>query len=140
MTRLGFCAVLCDKVGIRHTQPPNTRVGDYPILINLSFDLCRVTRYTLLMIGSFRHKGLKALYEGKRSAKVVRSHVPKLERILSALDEATGPHEMDIPGFRLHPLKGRGKGFFSVWVSGNWRVTFRFEGVDAVDVNYVDYH
>ncbi len=120
--------------------PPDTRAGDCPIPISLSFDLCSVTRYTLRMIRTFRHKGLKALYEGKRSAKVVRSHVPKLERILSALDEATGPHEMDIPGFRLHPLKGRGKGFFSVWVSGNWRVTFRFEGVDAVDVDYIDYH
>jgi proteic killer suppression protein len=92
------------------------------------------------MIRSFRHKGLKALYEGKRSAKVDRNHVAKLERLLSALDEATGSHEMDLPGFRLHPLKGRDKGRFSVWVSGNWRVTFRFKGVDAVDVDYVDYH
>ena len=79
-------------------------------------------------------------FEGKRSAKVVRSHVSKLERILSALHEATVPHEMDLPGFRLHPLKGRSKGYFSVWVSGNWRVTFRFDGVDAVDVDYVDSH
>jgi proteic killer suppression protein len=47
---------------------------------------------------------------------------------------------MDLPGFRLHPLKGKSKGHFSVWVSGNWRVTFRFEGVDAVDVDYADYH
>jgi len=92
------------------------------------------------MIRSFRHKGLKAFYQGKRSAKVDRSHVAKLERLLSALDEATGPHEMDIPGFRLHPLKGRNIGVFSVWISGNWRLTFRFKGVDAVDVDYVDYH
>lgn len=92
------------------------------------------------MIRSFRHKGLKALYEGKRSAKVDRSHVAKLERILSALDEAAVLHEMDIPGFRLHRLKGKEKGHSSVWVSGNWRVTFRFDGVDAVDVDYVDYH
>ena len=92
------------------------------------------------MIRSFHHRGLKALYEGKRSTKVDRSHVAKLERLLSALDEATGPHEMDIPDFRLHPLKGGGKGFFSVWVSGNRRVTFRFKGVDAVDVDYFDYH
>ncbi len=91
------------------------------------------------MIRTLRHKGLKALYEGKRSAKVVRSHESKLQRILSALDEATGPHEMDLPGFRLHPLKGKSKGYFSVLVSGNWRVTFRFEGIDAVDVDYVDY-
>ena len=92
------------------------------------------------MIRSFRHKGLKALYEGKRSAKVNRSHIAKLEGILSSLEEATAPYEMDIPGFRLHSLKGRGKGIFSVWVSGNWRVTFRFKGVDATDVDYVDYH
>jgi proteic killer suppression protein len=92
------------------------------------------------MIKTFRHKGLKALYEGKRSAKVGRSHVPKLERILSALDEATGPHEMDLPGFRMHPLKGKRRGSYSVWVSGNWRVTFKFEGVDAIEVDYIDYH
>jgi proteic killer suppression protein len=92
------------------------------------------------MIKSFRHKGLKALYEGSRSAKIVRNHIPKLERVLAALDEATGPHEMDLPGFRMHPLKGKSKESFSVWVSGNWRITFRFEGVDAVEVDYVDYH
>lgn len=92
------------------------------------------------MIRSFRHRGLKALYESNRSAKVVRNHMGKLRRILTALDEATGPHEMDLPGFRMHPLKGKYKGFFSVWVSGNWRVTFRFEGVDAVEIDYVDYH
>ena len=92
------------------------------------------------MIRSFRHKGLRTLYEGNRSAKVVRNHIGKLQRVLTALDEATGPHEMDLPGFRMHPLKGKYKGFFSVWVSGNWRVTFRFEGVDAVEVDYVDYH
>jgi proteic killer suppression protein len=61
------------------------------------------------MIRSFRHKGLKALYEGKRSAKVDRSHVAKLERILSALDEAAALQEMDIPGFWLHRLKGTEK-------------------------------
>ena len=92
------------------------------------------------MIRSFRHKGLKALYEGNRSAKVDRNHVPKLERVLSALDEATGPHEMDLPGFRMHPLKGKRKGLFSVWVSGNWWITFRFEGIDVVEVDYIDYH
>ena len=92
------------------------------------------------MIRSFRHKGLKALYEGKHSAKVARNHVAKLKRLLSALDEATAAHDMDIPGFRLHRLKGKAKGHSSVWVSGNWRMTFRFEGVDAIDVDYVDYH
>lgn len=84
--------------------------------------------------------GLKSLYEGKRPSKVNPSHIAKLERILSALDEATGPHEMDLPGYRLHALKGKEKGHYSVWVSENWRVTFRFDGVDAVDVDYLDYH
>jgi len=59
---------------------------------------------------------------------------------LSSLDEATGSHEMDLPSFRVQPLKEKSEGYFSVWVSGNWRVTFRFEGIDAVDVDYLDYH
>jgi toxin HigB-1 len=70
------------------------------------------------MIRSFRHKGLRALYKGKRSAKVDRRHIAKLERFLSSLDEAAAPHEKDIPGFRLHPLKGGGKGSFSFFGLG----------------------
>lgn len=108
--------------------------------MGINIDACSVTQYNHSMIRTFRHKGLKAFYEGRRSAKVDRSHVAKLARVLSALDEATGPHEMDLPAFRLHPLKGRSKGYFSVWISGNWRVIFRFEGVDVLDVDYVDYH
>lgn len=92
------------------------------------------------MIASFRHKGLKALYEGKVSPKVLHEHRPKLLRILSALDEATGPAEMDLPGFRLHRLKGELKGRYAVSVSGNWRVTFRFRGEDAAEIDYLDYH
>lgn len=68
------------------------------------------------------------------------AHVPKLERILTALDRAGGPKGMDLPGFRLHPLRGALKGYFAVAVSGNWRVTFRFVEGDAVEVDYVDYH
>ncbi len=92
------------------------------------------------MIPSFRHKGLKALYYGKAGAKVLPSHVPKLLRILSALDEAKQPAQMNLPSFRLHALKGRLKGHYAVTVSGNWRVTFRFEGEDAAEVDYLDYH
>lgn len=92
------------------------------------------------MILSFRHKGLKALFEGKTSAKVVPRHIPKLLRILSALDEARQPAEMNLPSFRLHPLKGDLTGHHAVSVSGNWRVTFRFEGEDAAEVDYLDYH
>ena len=92
------------------------------------------------MIRSFRHRGLKALYEGARAPKVAADHAPKLRRILTALDRSTGPGGMDLPGFRLHSLKGSLKGHYAVSVSGNWRVTFRFEEGHAVDVDYLDYH
>ena len=92
------------------------------------------------MIRSFRHRGLKALYDGARGAKVSASYVAKLERILTALDRSAGPEGMDLPGFRLHPLKGSLRGHWAVSVSGNWRVTFRFEDGHAVDVDYLDYH
>ena len=71
---------------------------------------------------------------------MVPGHVSKLLRILAALDQSAGPEGMDIPGFRLHPLKGRMKEYHAVSVSGNWRVTFRFEGNHAVEVDYPDYH
>ncbi|NQW11714.1 MAG: type II toxin-antitoxin system RelE/ParE family toxin [Alphaproteobacteria bacterium] len=92
------------------------------------------------MIKSFRHRGLKALYEDGRSAKIAPGHVAKLARILTAMDRSSGPEGMDLPGFRLHRLKGNMKGHFAVSVSGNWRVTFRFGGGHAVDVDYMDYH
>ena len=92
------------------------------------------------MIKTFRHRGLRELYEQGRSPRVAQGHVPKLLRILTALDRSTGPEGMDIPGFRLHPLKGRKRGHHAVSVSGNWRVTFRFEDGSAVDVDYLDYH
>ena len=92
------------------------------------------------MIRSFRHRGLKELYEQGRSAKVAQQHVGKLLRILTALDQSRGPEGMDIPGFRLHPLKGRLHGHWAVSVSANWRATFRFEDGHAADVDYLDYH
>ena len=64
----------------------------------------------------------------------------KIARILARLDEVEGPGNMDLPGFRLHPLKGDLKGFWAVSVSGNWRIVFRFEGGDAYDVDLLDYH
>ncbi len=92
------------------------------------------------MIKSFRNRGLKALYEGRRPAKVAPSHVAKLARILSALDRSSGPDGMGLPGLRLHALKGGLKDHFAVSVSGNWRVTFRFEDGHAVEIDYLDYH
>jgi proteic killer suppression protein len=92
------------------------------------------------MIVSFRHKGLKLLYERGDRRRVSAEHVDKVERILARLDEATAPGHMNLPGFRLHPLKGDLAGCWSVSVSGNWRIIFRFDGVNACDVDLVDYH
>ena len=92
------------------------------------------------MIASLRHRGLKAFYEGRTARRVAPEHVAKLRDILAALDLSRGPEGMDLPGFRLHALKGRLKGHYAVSVSGNWRVTFRFEDGAAADVDYVDYH
>lgn len=93
-----------------------------------------------MMIRSFKHRGLKALYFGRGTHHVPPAQVEKLKDILSMLDCSRHPSDMDLPGFRLHPLKGQLRGYFSVSVSGNWRVIFRFEDGDATDVNLVDYH
>ena len=92
------------------------------------------------MIRSIRHKGLKRLYEHDDSRGVFVDHVAKLRDILSRLDAAGTVRDMDLPGFRLHPLKGELKGFWAVTVRANWRVVFRFAEGDALDVNYIDYH
>ena len=92
------------------------------------------------MIASFKHRGLKALYEGRTARRVGPEHVRKLLDILGVLDRSRTPQDVNLPGFRLHPLKGGLKGHYAVTVSGNWRVTFRFEDGDVVDVDYVDYH
>ena len=68
------------------------------------------------------------------------AHVAKLKDIFAALDRSSGPEGMNLPGFKLHRLQGRLKGHYAVSVSGNWRVTFRFEGDRPADVDYVDYH
>jgi proteic killer suppression protein len=64
----------------------------------------------------------------------------RIENILAVLDRASGPDSMDLPGFRLHPLKGGVRGFWAVTVRANWRITWRFDGADALNVDLVDYH
>jgi proteic killer suppression protein len=92
------------------------------------------------MIRSIRHKGLKHLYEDDDPRGVPSQHVEKLRDILARLDAAGTVADMDLPGFRRHPLKGGLKGFWAVTVRANWRVIFRFEDNDVLDVDYVDYH
>ncbi len=92
------------------------------------------------MIESFRHKGLKVLYESDNRQKVPAAHAKKIGRILARLNEASKVQDMGLPGLKLHPLKGDRAGIWTVWVSGNWRITFRFESGNAFDVDLVDYH
>lgn len=92
------------------------------------------------MIGSFRHKGLKRLYDDDDPRGLNAGHVEKLRRMLAQLDIAKVPSDLDLPGYRLHPLKGDLKGFWAVTVQANWRIIFRFADGQAFDVDYVDYH
>lgn len=91
------------------------------------------------MIRKIRHKGLEKLYQEDSAAKVNSDHAD-MRRILARLDAASRPQDMDLPGYRLHKLKGEFEGFWAVDVSGNWRVVFRFEAGHATDVDFVDYH
>lgn len=92
------------------------------------------------MIRSIRHKGLKRLYHYDDSRGIATEHTEKLRDILVRLDAASTAADMDLPGFRLHALKGRLRGFWAVTVRANWRVVFRFADGDALDVDYLDYH
>jgi proteic killer suppression protein len=92
-------------------------------------------------IRTFRHKGLKRLYEAGERRDILAALAEKIADVLLAIDEAVRPGDVGLfPGWRLHPLKGDLKGFWSVSVSGNWRVVFRFEKGDAFDVDLTDYH
>lgn len=92
------------------------------------------------MIKSFDHKGLQAFFETGSKAGIQPHHAPKLARQLARLNAAKVPEDMNLPGWRLHPLVGSLTGHYSVSVNGNWRLTFRFDGGDAVLVDYQDYH
>lgn len=92
------------------------------------------------MIRSFRHEDLARFFATGSKAGIQAAHAETLKLILAALSAATAPGDMGLPGLRLHPLKGGRSGSWSVTVRANWRVTFRFEGKDAVDVDYEDYH
>ena len=92
------------------------------------------------MIQSFRHKGLKLLFEKADRSRVAPDILAKVERILARLDQIDKPDDMDLPGYRLHPLKGDLLGFWSVVVNGNYRIIFRFSDGQVIDVDLIDYH
>ena len=92
------------------------------------------------MINSFRHKGLKLYYEKGDFSKLQAHHVSKIRLILTRLDAAGTPSEMQVPGYDLHQLSGAFKDFWSVKVNGNYRIIFRFDSKNVYDVDYLDYH
>lgn len=92
------------------------------------------------MIENFRDRRLKRLYERGDRSRVAADLVDKVERILFRLDHALVIEDMDLPGYRFHRLTGDLKGFWSVSISGNWRIIFRFENGKAFDVEMIDYH
>lgn len=92
------------------------------------------------MIVRFKHRGLEAFFLTGRKAGIQASHAPRLGAMLRRLNEAAKPQDMNLPGWGLHSLKGALKGHWSVWVNANWRLTFRFVGIDVELVNYQDYH
>ena len=92
------------------------------------------------MILSFKHRGLKRLFEKGDRSQIGADLLHRVENILSVLDAANMPQALDLPGYRLHRLKGERKEFWAVTVRANWRIFFRFENGDAFDVELVDYH
>ena len=103
---------------------------------------CSVYRHPvhLSMIRGFRHRGLKRFYERGDPSRVGPGLADRVALALADLDDARKPADLDLPGYRLHPLKGNRKGFWSISVSGNWRIVFRFDDGDSYDVDLVDYH
>jgi toxin HigB-1 len=89
---------------------------------------------------AFSPSRLKCLYEQDDRRELNPQHADKIARMLARLDEATRPQDLNLPGYRLHPLKGDLAGYWSIMVSGNRRIIFRFEGGNAIDVDLVDYH
>jgi len=92
------------------------------------------------MIKSFRHKGLARFYDSGSLAGILPGHARRLRMLIAALDTAGLIEDMDIPGFRLHSLKGDQAGRWSVWVNANWRLTFEFREGNAYLLDYEDYH
>ena len=92
------------------------------------------------MVKSFRHSGLELFFRKGSKAGINPAHANRLRLQLARLDVATTPQDMGLPGWRLHPLSGKLKGHWAVWVDKNWRMTFTFDGEDAVLVDYQDYH
>ena len=96
--------------------------------------------YTKLMVKSFLHRGIENFFRTGKTSDIQTNHAAKLRLILTNLDAAEKPDDMDLPGLASHPLKGKRKNIWAVKINRNWRITFRFSGRDTELVNYEDYH
>ena len=92
------------------------------------------------MIQTFKHRGLERFFKTESKAGIQPTHGKRLKLILLRLNHAREPRDMKLPGLKLHALEGDKAGYYSVWVNGNWRVVFRFDGEHVTSVDYVDYH
>ena len=92
------------------------------------------------MILTFKHRGLERFFRKGDHRGIISKSENRIERLLDRLDAAVKPEDMNIPGFKFHGLTGNRKGSYSVTVTGNWRITFRFDGENAIDINLEDYH
>ena len=128
------------SVTIEHPgrQPPCVCVSVGQI--DESIDSCTGTRYNQFMIRSFHHRGLRRLYERDDPRRIAADQLDRITLALADLDAAGKPSDLDVPGYRLHPLRGDRRGLWSISITGNWRITFRFEAGDVYDVDLVDYH
>jgi toxin HigB-1 len=92
------------------------------------------------MIVSFRHKGLKDFFERNDGKKLPPEQLLRIQAVLTVMDQAIRVNELDLPSFKLHPLKGNLKGFWAITVRANWRIVFRFAEGDCFDLDFLDYH
>lgn len=129
---------------------PSNSVSDPAKFNGIAMDVINVPRkinlipnfiFPILLVPQIsQHKGIKAFFENGSKAGIQPSHAAKLARQLRQLNDARTASDMNIPGWKWHPLSSDLSGYWSVWVNGNWRLTFAFEGEDAILVNYQDYH
>ena len=115
-------------------------IGDRSGQTKEPIDSCTGTRYNQFMIRSFHHRGLRRLYQRDDPRRIAADQLERITLALADLDAAGKPSDLDLPGYRLHPLRGDRRGLWSISITGNWRITFRFEAGDVHDVDLVDYH
>ena len=115
-------------------------ISSFRLYLNKSIDTRYVTGYSLKVIKRFRHRGLEKYFVNGRKSGIQAKHEKRIRLILARLNASTSPQDMNLPGLGLHELRGKRKGTWSVSVSGNWRITFAFDGVDATGIDYEDYH